>query len=302
MKPSASLPPSEISLIDGFIDQIWMEHGLSQNTLDSYRYDLKGFATWLADRKSSLASVEPSEINNYLTEHTKRKPKSIARLLSSLRRLFGFMCREGLRKDNPCQLIKSPKLGRHLPQSLSEDEVEALLNAPKTSTALGLRDRTMLELMYASGLRVSEMVNLQLDQVNLQRGLIRLTGKGNKERLAPIGEEALKWLQNYLHSARPTLLKGETGSPVFVTYRAKAMSRQAFWYLIKRYAKQVAIAKPLSPHSLRHAFATHLLNHGADLRVVQILLGHSDLSTTQIYTHIAKQRLKQLHARHHPYG
>ncbi len=212
------------------------------------------------------------------------------------------MCREGLREDDPSALIESPKLGRSLPKSLSESDVELLLLTPNTGTALGLRDRAMLELMYASGLRVSEIVTLTLDQMSLQRGLVRLLGKGNKERLTPMGEEALDWLQNYLATAREDLLKGQRTDAVFVTSRGTAMTRQAFWHLIKRHAKKAGVTIPLSPHTLRHSFATHLLNHGADLRVVQMLLGHSDLSTTQIYTHVAKERLKQLHTKHHARG
>ena len=212
------------------------------------------------------------------------------------------MSREGIRQDDPSALIDAPRLGRSLPKSLSESEINALLQAPDTNTALGIRDQAMLELMYASGLRVSEMVSLTLDQVSMNRGLLRLVGKGDKERLVPMGESALDWLQEYLTDSRPELLKERSSQSVFVTARGAAMTRQAFWYMIKRYAKPIGIADRLSPHTLRHSFATHLLNHGADLRVVQMLLGHSDLSTTQIYTHVARERLKQLHAAHHPRG
>jgi len=292
------------TLIDGFIDRLWMERGLSQNTLTSYRSDIIGFARWLHHRHISLVSAERSHLQSYLAERIAHsaKPRSTARLLSSLRRLFRFMCREGFREDDPSSLVESPKLGRSLPKSLSEADVEALLNAPDLSTPLGLRDRAMLELMYASGLRVSEIVGLSMDQVSLQRGLLRLIGKGDKERLVPMGEEAQERLEQYLNQARLGLLKQQQSSAVFITARGQAMTRQAFWYMIKRSAKQAGISTELSPHTLRHSFATHLLNHGADLRVVQMLLGHSDLSTTQIYTHVARERLKQLHAAHHPRG
>ncbi len=296
--------PADETLIDGFIDRLWMERGLSPNTLASYRSDLAGFARWLEKHQSSLAKASRSHLQEYLAERlaASAKPRTTARLLSSLRRLFRFMCREGMREDDPSALLESPKLGRSLPKSLSETDVESLINAPDTSTSLGLRDRAMLELMYASGLRVSEIVNLQLDEISLRRGVVRLTGKGNKERLVPMGEEALHWIESYINEARGDILKQQRSSDVFVTTRGGGMTRQAFWYLIKRHARRVGIKYELSPHTLRHSFATHLLNHGADLRVVQMLLGHSDLSTTQIYTHVAKARLKQLHAKHHPRG
>lgn len=292
------------TLIDGFIDRLWMERGLSQNTLSSYRSDIVGFSRWLHQRHSTLTEAKRSHIQSYLAERiaNSAKPRSTARLLSSLRRLFRFMCREGMREDDPSSLVESPKLGRSLPKSLSESDIEALLNAPDGSTLLGSRDRAMLELMYASGLRVSEIVGLSMDQVSLQRGLLRLIGKGDKERLVPMGEEAQDRLEQYLKHARPDLLKQRQSNAVFITARGQAMTRQAFWYMIKRSAKKAAISFELSPHTLRHSFATHLLNHGADLRVVQMLLGHSDLSTTQIYTHVARERLKQLHAAHHPRG
>lgn len=292
------------TLIDGFIDRLWMERGLSQNTLVSYRSDWVGFARWLDQRHCSLVQAGRSQLQEYLAERlaASAKPRTVARLLSSLKCLFRFMCREGMREDDPSVLLESPKLGRSLPKSLSEAEVESLVAVPDTTTVIGLRDRAMLELMYASGLRVSEIVNLQLDEINLRQGLVRLTGKGNKERLVPMGEEALHWVERYIGESRVDLLKQQSCSYVFVTVRRGGMTRQAFWYLIKRHAQQAGIRHQLSPHTLRHAFATHLLNHGADLRVVQLLLGHSDLSTTQIYTHVAKARLKQLHAQHHPRG
>jgi len=231
-----------------------------------------------------------------------RKARSEARLLSTLRRFYRYLCREEIRDSDPTAKIESPRLGNPLPSSLTEDEVESLLEQPDTLVPLGLRDRTMLEVLYATGLRVTELVSLTFEQVNMRQGLIRCIGKGNKERLVPLGEIALDYLQRYLVESRPVLLKGNVNEDLFPTQRGKAMTRQAFWYLIKKYAKQAAIEKDLSPHTLRHAFATHLLNHGADLRVVQLLLGHSDLSTTQIYTHVAKERLKSLHAQHHPRG
>jgi integrase/recombinase XerD len=291
-------------LIDGFIDRLWVERGLSDHTLASYRSDLKGFARWLQQRRLDLSNASRAEIQAFLAHRIAKsaRPRSTARLLSSLRRFFRYLMREGIRNDDPVALIESPRLDRSLPKSLSETEIESLLAAPDARKPLGLRDRAMLELMYAAGLRVSEIVGLQLDQVNLHRGLVRMIGKGNKERLAPMGEEAQDWMQQYLEEARPALMKGKSCNAAFVTTRGASMSRQAFWYLIKRYAINAGIMTSLSPHTLRHSFATHLLNHGADLRVVQMLLGHSDLSTTQIYTHVARERLKQLHQTHHPRG
>ena len=296
--------PDDETLIDGFIDRLWMERGLSRNTLSAYRSDIAGFARWLRAHHSSLLHAERMHLQSYLAERIAQstKPRSTARLLSSLKRLFRFLCREGMRADDPSALVESPKLGRSLPKSLSETEIDALLSAPDVDTNLGVRDQAMLELMYASGLRVSEIVALTLDQVSMHRGLVRLIGKGDKERLVPMGESAQDWLQKYLETARPALLKARQAEAVFVTARGAAMTRQAYWYMIKRYAARVGIRGSLSPHTLRHSFATHLLNHGADLRVVQMLLGHSDLSTTQIYTHVAHERLKQLHAAHHPRG
>jgi len=292
------------ALIDGFIDRLWMERGLSRNTLTAYRSDLTGLTRWLAERGSDLTTTRREQLQSYLAERVANhsSPRTTARLLSSLRRLFRYMCREGMRGDDPSALIESPKLGRSLPKSLTESDIDALINAPDLQRPLGIRDRAMLELMYASGLRVSEIVSLQLGQLSLQRGLVRLTGKGSKERLVPLGEEAIERLEQYLSGARADLLKGKRSEALFVTTRGGAMTRQAFWYLIKRYAGKAGIKTALSPHMLRHSFATHLLNHGADLRVVQMLLGHSDLSTTQIYTHVAQERLKQLHQQHHPRG
>ena len=292
-------------IIERFIDALWMEHGLSENTLSAYRRDIQQFHDWLEKQHSvSLSTVTAAEIKQYLAfrSHKKNSPRSIARLLSSLRRFYRYLRRENKIQEDPTVLIDSPKLGRALPETLSEAEVEALLQGPDLTTSLGLRDRTMLELLYACGLRVSELVKLEINQLNLQQGVIRVTGKGSKQRLVPLGEEALDWLQRYLQASRKALLGGQVSDTLFVTQRKTGMTRQAFWYLIKRYAQQVGITKHLSPHTLRHAFATHLLNHGADLRVVQMLLGHNDLSTTQIYTHVAKARLQLLHSQHHPRG
>lgn len=292
-------------LIEQFLDAIWMERGLSENTLTAYRNDLTGYARWLdTQQNKTLLSVGREQIQAYLAYRLsiKASPRSTARLLSTLRRFYAWLRREQRISDDPTALIEAPKLGRPLPKTLTESEVEALLDAPDTTTLLGLRDRTMLEVLYATGLRVSELVSLTVNQVNLQQGVIRVTGKGNKERLVPLGDEAVSWLERYLADARNSLLNGQACDALFVTQRREAMTRQAFWYMIKRHARNAAIEKALSPHTLRHAFATHLLNHGADLRVVQMLLGHSDLSTTQIYTHVARARLQDLHARHHPRG
>ena len=292
-------------LIEQFLDAIWMERGLSENTLAAYRNDLSGFARWLTKQQNtSLMTARRDQVQAYLAHRVtgKASPRSTARLLSTLRRFYAWLRRENCISEDPTALIEAPKLGRPLPKTLTESEVEALLAAPNIETLLGLRDRTMLEVLYASGLRVSELVNLSATQVNLQQGVIRVTGKGNKERLVPLGDEAVSWLERYLREARNSLLNGHPCDALFVTQRREAMTRQAFWYMIKRHAHNAGIQKDLSPHTLRHAFATHLLNHGADLRVVQMLLGHSDLSTTQIYTHVARARLKDLHARHHPRG
>jgi integrase/recombinase XerD len=296
-------------VIEQFTDVIWMERGLSENTLAAYRTDLKNFVSWIAKKSTTqlqdkLINADREMIMRYLSELEQQaiSSRSRARLLSSLRRFYAYLLREKKIDIDPVALIDSPKLGRALPKTLTEDDVEALLMAPDTSTLLGLRDRVLFEVLYATGLRVSELVELQLNQVNLQQGVIRVTGKGNKERLVPLGEEAIAWLNRYLSATRTDLLKGQVSDALFVTKRGGAMTRQAFWYLIKRYASQANIESTISPHTLRHAFATHLLNHGADLRVVQMLLGHSDLSTTQIYTHVAKARLKSLHELHHPRG
>jgi integrase/recombinase XerD len=292
--------PSD-TLIERFLDALWLEAGLSRNTLSAYRSDLEGLAAWL---KAPLAGASRGQLQDYLADCVGRgmRPRTTARLLSSLRRFYQYLVRVNVITEDPSALLESPKLGRPLPKSLSEEQVERLLAAPDTGTALGLRDRAMLETLYATGLRVSELVGLTLGQINLQAGVVRVIGKGNKERLVPLGEEAIGWLQRYLASARSGLLHGQASAALFPTTRGAAMTRQAFWHNIKRYARVAGIETALSPHTLRHAFATHLLNHGADLRVVQMLLGHADLSTTQIYTQVARERLKQLHQRHHPRG
>jgi len=290
-------------LIERFVDVLWMERGLSANTLAAYQSDLRSFAAWLSDAKGrGLEKARRSDLLDYLTLLSRqgRKPRTSARLLSCLRQFYQHLLRQGVIKGDPTTRVEAPKLGRPLPKTLTEAEVEALLASPDTGDSRGFRDRTMLEVLYATGLRVSELVMLAPQQVSFVQGVVRVTGKGNKERLVPLGEEALFWLRGYLHGPRQELLSGRLCDFLFPTRRSDCITRQAFWQLIKRYAFEAGIGKHLSPHTLRHAFATHLLNHGADLRVVQMLLGHSDLSTTQIYTHVARERLKQLHARHHP--
>jgi len=292
-------------LLDEFGDALWLEDGLSRNTLDSYRRDLRLFSTWLlSDRGKSLLQVQRLDLLDYLAYRFRRRarPRSAARLLSSLKRFYRYSTRENRIQSDPTLQLESPKLPRSLPKILTENDVEALLAAPNVQTPLGLRDRAMLETLYASGLRVSELVTMSLAQLSHDMGVVRVSGKGNKERLVPVGEESLSWVRRYMDQARPDILAGRQADALFVTLRGASMTRQAFWYLIRRYANQAGIRREISPHTLRHAFATHLLNHGADLRVVQMLLGHADISTTQIYTHIARERLKQLHARHHPRG
>jgi integrase/recombinase XerD len=301
---SQVLNSSNLDLLDSFIDHLWLEDGLSRNTLDSYRLDLAQFSGWLEETAGkNLVQTEQADIQQYLAvKFPKSKPRSISRLVASLRRFYRYALRENKLSVDPTLQIESPKLPRSLPKSLSEEEVEALLDAPDLGEALGLRDRAMLEILYASGLRVSELVGLKVTEVSLNEGVIRVTGKGSKTRLVPMGEEAVEWISRYLKESRPEILQKRLSDSLFVTARAAAMTRQAFWYLIKRYALVAGIHKPMSPHVLRHAFATHLLNHGADLRVVQMLLGHADISTTQIYTHVARERLKRLHSMHHPRG
>jgi integrase/recombinase XerD len=291
-------------VIDDFIDHLWLEDGLSKNTLNSYRFDLVSFATWLnKSMKLNLIDVSQLEIQQYLSyKFSSSISSSISRLLATLRRLYRYLLREKKISSDPTLQIQTPKISKSLPKSLSEKEVESLLKAPNINTKPGLRDRAMLELLYACGVRVSELVNILLTEVSVSDGVIRVTGKGGKTRLVPMGEEALDWIQEYMKEARGDILKNKLSKFLFVTHRGGAMTRQTFWYLIKRYTIIAKISKPISPHVLRHAFATHLINHGADLRVVQMLLGHSDISTTQIYTHVARERLKKLHQSHHPRG
>lgn len=293
------------ALIDQFLDAFWSERGVSRNTLASYERDLRLLCHWLGERQVMLEAASKADLLEYLAVRVGEgaKPATTARLLSSIRRFYHWLVRENKRKDDPSAQIESPRQGRKLPGTLSEEDVDALLNAPDLSDPLGLRDRAMLELLYATGLRVSELVGIRLGEVSLQNGVVRIMGKGGKERLVPMGEEAHAWIQSYLHDARPLFMQGkEVDEHVFVTARGTGMSRQMFWILIQRYTVQAGISRHISPHTLRHAFATHLLNHGADLRVVQMLLGHSDLSTTQIYTHVAQARLQDLHRQHHPRG
>ncbi len=290
-------------VIEGFIDVLWMERGLSRNTLTAYETDLRSFAAWLGrERSRDLREAHRADLLDYLTmlSVAGRKPRSSARRLSCLRQFYQHLLRERVIEEDPSARVEAPKLGRPLPRTLTESEVEALLGAPNSADPRGHRDRTMLEVLYASGLRVSELVGLTPEQVSLSQGVVRILGKGGRERLVPLGDEAASWLSAYVRGPRQDILAGRASPYLFPTRRSECMTRQAFWLLIKRYALVAGIGKPLSPHTLRHAFATHLLNHGADLRVVQMLLGHSDLSTTQIYTHVARERLKQIHAKHHP--
>lgn len=297
---------SDADLLDEFCDNLWLEDGLSRNTLESYRRDLRKFSLWLEKtRDASILQTTQADIQDFLAHLVitqKSKPSSTSRAISSLKRLFQFLLRQGRISADPTLQIDTPKLPRNLPKSLTEQDVELLLNAPDTQTPLGLRDRTMLEVLYATGLRVSELVSLRITQLSMDMGVVRVMGKGSKERLVPLGEESLDWLRRYLADGRGVLLAGKISDALFVTVRGESMTRQMFWYLIKKQALHCELNKPISPHTLRHAFATHLLNHGADLRVVQMLLGHADISTTQIYTHVAQERLKLLHARHHPRG
>ncbi len=287
-----------------FLDAVWMERGLSVNTLAAYRADLTALNRWLAQRDVAILNTTRSDLLGFIAARVElgARPRSTARQLSSFRRFFRYFLREGSVKQDPTAQIAMPKIGRSLPKSLSEEEVEALLSAPLVTDPLGHRDRTMLEVLYATGLRVTELVSLKYNQVNINQGVIRVLGKGNRERLIPLGEEAVRWLGEFVAGARSEILLDRATDYLFPTRRGDRMTRQAFWHIIKRYARKSSIQKDLSPHTLRHAFATHLLNHGADLRVVQMLLGHSDLSTTQIYTHVARERMKEMHAAHHPRG
>jgi integrase/recombinase XerD len=300
-----TLDAREASLIKGFTDSLWLEDGLAANTRDSYASDLALFAAWLAGQGRSLDQASDTLIQGFLAHQIhvrKASARTTARNVSVLRRFYAWRVREGGVKHDPTRLLDSPKLPRSLPKAISERDVEALLAAPDLTTDVGLRDRAMLELMYGSGLRVTELITLRVAQVALDMGVVRVMGKGARERLTPMGQEACDWMTQYVTRARVALLEGRTSDTLFVTRNAQAMSRQMFWLLIKKYARLAGIAATLSPHGLRHSFATHLLNHGADLRVVQLLLGHADITTTQIYTHVARERLKALHAQHHPRG
>ena len=287
-----------------FLDLVWMERGLSSNTLAAYRSDLLALQRWQHTHDRRIVSTARADLLEYVAARAAEgaRPRTTARQISSFRRFFRYLLRDGVIALDPTTDVAMPKLGRALPKSLTEDEVERLLATPPVDEPLGVRDRAMLEVLYATGLRVSELVTLKHAQVNLNQGVVRVTGKGDRERLVPLGAEAAAWLERFDAGARAALLDGRSTDYLFPTRRADAMTRQTFWHLIKRYARRAGIRKPLSPHTLRHAFATHLINHGADLRVVQMLLGHSDLSTTQIYTHVARERLKDLHAQHHPRG
>jgi integrase/recombinase XerD len=297
--------------IDAFLERAWSEQGLADNTLASYRLDLAGLARWLAARGSRLDACTRESLYRYLAERSANggnsgkgySARSNARLLSTLRHFYRLRLRQGAIAEDPTLLLDAPKLPRPLPKALSEHQVEALIRAPDVDTPLGLRDRAMFELIYATGLRVSELVGLRTEQVNLRQGVLRVTGKGGKERLVPLGEEAQDWLERYYAQSRSALLHGRAVDAVFVTNRRAGMTRQMFWTTVKRHALRAGIdAKRISPHVLRHCFATHLLNHGADLRALQMLLGHSSLSTTQIYTLVAREGLKRLHEKHHPRG
>lgn len=294
------------SLLDEFCDALWLEDGLARSTLESYRRDLQQFAVWLKEAYGKeLPDAGHAELEGFLSHQynvAKTRASTASRELSSLRRFYRYLLRQGRLDADPTLNIASPKQVRALPKSLTEADVGALLNIPDSPDPLGLRDKAMLEALYATGLRVSELVAMKVAEASLEMGVVRVMGKGGKERLVPLGEEAITWIGRYLVEARPLLLDGSPSDALFVTARGKGMTRQGFWHLIKRRAVAGGVGKPLSPHTLRHAFATHLLNHGADLRVVQMLLGHADISTTQIYTHVARERLKQLHAMHHPRG
>jgi len=299
-----ALPPASADVIQRFCDALWLEDGLARNTLDAYRRDLTLYAQWLAERSKAIADTEDGDLADYFAaRHAESRASTANRRRTVFKRFFVWALREHVVSRDPSRLLSTAKQPPRLPKTLSEAQVEALINAPDVDTPLGLRDRAMIELMYASGLRVSEIVALKTVEVGLNEGVVRVIGgKGSKDRLVPFGAEAGDWLRRYLRDGRTALLGERTADALFVTARGDGMTRQAFWYLIKRYALLADIHAPLSPHTLRHAFATHLLNHGADLRVVQMLLGHADISTTQIYTHVARERLRTLHAQHHPRG
>lgn len=297
-----ALSPERLALIDEFADTLWLEHGLARNTIAGYRSDLEHFSVWLAKRERNLPDASATDLGEYLAEFSRRsRPASQRRLLSAWRRFYRHLVERGRLQADPTALLDPPMQAERFPKTVSEAQVEALLDAPDTGTALGQRDRCMLEVLYATGLRVSELVDLKIFAVSLNEGLVRVVGKGDKERLVPLGENALDWLDRYHRNGRREILAGRNCDHVFVTRFGSGMTRQMFWRIIKQYAIRAGIAADrLSPHTLRHAFATHLINHGADLRVVQMLLGHADISTTQVYTHVARERLKALHGRHHP--
>ena len=299
--PINSIDLDQISL---FVDHLWMHYGLSQNTLNSYQTDLKLFCKWLFSIKKALLKVTHENLESYLSYRYKQNysERSTARMLSSLRRFYSYAIESNLTINDPTAKVVSPKLSKPLPKSLSEGDVEKLLEAPNLETDIGIRDIAMIELMYASGLRVSELINIEFSHISLIQGVVKVLGKGSKERLVPIGEAALSTIEKYIKTTRSLYLGNKSNDYLFLSSRGKRMTRQTFWYRLKHYAKLTDIKTALSPHTLRHAFATHLLSHGADLRTLQLLLGHSDLSTTQIYTHIAKERLQSLHAKHHPRG
>lgn len=297
--PAQVLSGVDAPLVDAFCDALWLEDGLSKNTLSSYRRDLQQLALFL--KRTPLDKAREEDLFGFFS-FRKGKATSAARMLSTLKRFYGWCLRERKIKADPTLKLDAPKRVPRFPKTLSESDVEALLAAPDVNTPLGMRDRTMFEVLYAAGLRVSELVGLKVLEVNLEAGVLRIMGKGSKERLVPLGEEAVDWVRRYLKEFRLSLLKKKSSDHLFITARGAGMTRQAFWQNIKRYGARAVPGKPLSPHTLRHAFATHLINHGADLRVVQMLLGHADISTTQIYTHVARERMKALHAKHHPRG
>lgn len=294
------------ALIDQFADSLWLSDGLSKNTIESYRRDLVMLDRWLgANGRPTIATLDSTDLQAYLMHriaNEQASPRTTARLTSTMRRFYRYLLREKMVESDPSAVLDTPKLPRSLPKSMSEADVEALLTAPDATTPLGLRDRAMLEMLYAAGLRVSELVGLPMTQLGLREGVVRVIGKGNKERLVPLGEAATDWIARYLQESRPALLAGRTSDALFVTVQGDAMTRQMFWKIIKRHATHAGVSASISPHVLRHAFATHLVNHGADLRVVQLLLGHADITTTQIYTHVARERLKAIHREHHPRG
>ncbi|HJL80097.1 MAG: site-specific tyrosine recombinase XerD [Gammaproteobacteria bacterium] len=304
MKTSDDQKNTESTMVDSFLDSLWLEQGLSKSTLDAYRSDLKLLDVWASNHHLSLDKISRPDLLEFIAYKAEKgsSARSSARMLSSLRRFYTYLMQHELISVNPTDKISMPKIGRSLPVLLTENEVLQLIKAPNTKKPLGFRDRTMLELLYATGLRVSELVKLEAKQVNLNQGYLRVMGKGNKERMVPMGKTAKRWMKNYLNGPIQDILGDRQSDCLFPTRTSTSISRQAFWQIIKKYALKVGINAQLSPHSLRHAFATHLINHGADLRVVQMLLGHSDLSTTQIYTHIAQHRLKDLHEKHHPRG